>query len=197
MAKSKKVKEKEQQQEKNIKSEAPSEAPSEDQSKKIQDLNAMIANLEEALIQAKDESKHASDDALKHLAELENFKKRKQQEVDTFKKYASESVVLEILSILDTFELACQIPEEQKNNETLAQFIQGFALILKQFQQTLERLNVTEVNPINESFDPNLHQAIAQEKKKEYRSNMVISVMQKGYKLHNKLIRPAMVSVSE
>ena len=70
-----------------------------------------------------------------------------------------------ILSILDTFELACQMTEEQKKNKSLIQFIQGFELILKQFQDTLKKLNITEVNPLNEPFDPNFHQAISQEQK--------------------------------
>ena len=171
---------------------------SEDHSnEKIKELNATITHLEETLNKAKEEASQSSNNALKHLAELENFKKRKQQEVDTFKKYASESVVLEMLSILDTFELACQMTEEQKKNESLTQFIQGFELILKQFQDTFKKLNITEVNPLNELFDPNFHQAISQEKKAGCISNTVINVMQKGYKLHDKLIRPAMVSVSE
>ena len=171
---------------------------SEDHSnEKIKELNATITHLEETLNKAKEEASQSSNNALKHLAELENFKKRKQQEVDTFKKYASESVVLEMLSILDTFELACQMTEEQKKNESLTQFIQGFELILKQFQDTFKKLNITEINPLNELFDPNFHQAISQEKRDGCVSNTVINVMQKGYKLHDKLIRPAMVSVSE
>jgi len=171
---------------------------SEDHSnEKIKELNETITHLEETLNKAKEEASQSSNNALKHLAELENFKKRKQQEVDTFKKYASESVVLEMLSILDTFELACQMTEEQKKNESLTQFIQGFELILKQFQDTFKKLNITEVNPLNELFDPNFHQAISQEKRDDCVSNIVINVMQKGYKLHDKLIRPAMVSVSE
>jgi molecular chaperone GrpE len=155
-----------------------------------------IAALEALLEQAKSESKAASHDALKHLAELENFKKRKQQEVESFKKYAIESVVLEVLAVLDTFELACQIPETQKENESLTQFIQGFELILKQFYQTLDRLHVTAFDPTNEPFDPEVHQAVSQEKSETVSPNHVIRVMKRGYRLYDKLIRPAMVVVA-
>ncbi len=193
LAKSKKVKEKKEVKEKKtVNSKVNNDGLGE-----IADLKATILSLEDALSQAKEESQLASNDALKHLAELENFKKRKQQEVDSFKKYATESVILEMVSVLDTFELACHIPESQRENAVLSQFIQGFELILKQFQQTLDRLNVTVIDPLNQLFDPNLHQAVSQEKKSGVEANHVIKVMQRGYKLYDKLIRPAMVVVSE
>ena len=155
-----------------------------------------ITALEEMLDQLKDEAQLAKSDALRHLAELENFKRRKQQEVDTFKKYASERVVLEILPVLDTFELACCIPEEQRDNKSLTQFISGFELILKQFQQVLSKLDIIPIDPEGEIFDPNFHQAVAQESREGTDSNIVLKVMQKGYQLHDRVIRPAMVVVS-
>ena len=167
-----------------------------DTSDETANLINKVAALEELLAEAKAESKAASHDALKYLAELENFKKRKQQEVDSFKKYAIESVVLDVLSVLDTFELACQIPDAQKENESLIQFIQGFELILKQFHQTLDRLHVTPFDPTNDPFDPEIHQAVSQEKSDAVKSNHVIRVMKRGYRLHDKLIRPAMVVVA-
>ena len=205
LAKSKKVKEKkevdENQQIDENKVAEDSDVDSQDipetASSELVELKATIVSLEEQLAQAKEESETASNDALKYLAELENFKKRKQQEVDSFKKYATESAILEVLSVLDTFELACHIPDEQRENEVLVQFIQGFELILKQFQQTLDRLHVTVVDPFEQLFDPNLHQAVSQEKKDGVAANTVIKVMQRGYKLHDKLIRPAMVVVAE
>ena len=156
---------------------------------KINELEGTVKKLEEQLINAKESE-------LRSLAELENFKKRKQQEVDTFKKYASENVILEILPILDSFDHACSHATEEITDNA-KKVIDGFILIQKQLHTILEKLNVTPINAENQKFDHNVHQAISQEKVDNVESGIVIKEMQKGYQLYDRVIRPAMVVVSE
>jgi len=157
-------------------------------------LNAQINELNEALELAKEEAESQKANALSHLAELENFRKRKNQEVDTFKKYAAENVILEFITILDNFQLAStHVSEDEQKNNT----IQGFLLIQKQIESTLEKLNVSKISALNTAFDTQLHQAVSQESKEGVAPNTVTKELQAGYKLHDKVIRPAMVVVSQ
>jgi len=132
--------------------------------------------------------------ALRHLADLENFKKRKQTELESFRKYASEGVLIEFLPLLDSLNMAFLSIEhtEDKNIKY------GLELIKKQLESTLEKLNVEQIKAAeNDVFDTNLHQAISQEKSKAHKENTIVKVMQKGYQLNSKVIRPAMVVVAE
>ena len=170
--------------------------------KSVKELEKQITSLTEQLETLKVDQetlqKNASEskeDALRNLAELENFKRRKQQEVDTFKKYASESVIIEFLPILDNFPIAC---EHAKNDEQdKSEVIKGFVMIQQLLATTLEKLNVSAIEALDQPFDPNLHQAISQEEKEGVKSDIVIKEMQKGYKLHDRVIRPSMVVVSQ
>ncbi len=154
------------------------------------------AELDQATIltlQAEVESE--KDRALRAYAEMENFRRRSQQELDSFKKYASEKVILEFLPILDSFSLACDHAQRescQKNS-----VIDGFVLIQRQLLSALERLQVTPIDAINEPFNPNSHQAISQQKSEDKASGTVIQEVQKGYKLHDRVIRPSLVIIAE
>lgn len=154
----------------------------------IKDLNETIKNQEEGVKSAKDE-------ALRNMAELENFKKRKNNEVDSFKKFAKEDAVREFLPILDNFSIACEHANKEDQNQ--AETIKGFVMISKQIESVLEKLDVKVIDAENQPFDPNFHQAIGQEKKDDIKSNVVIKEVQKGFSLHDRVLRPAMVIVSE
>ncbi len=133
------------------------------------------------------------DKALRAQAELENFRRRNQQEVNTFKKYAAEKVLLEFIPILDSFNLACEHADKEKTEDT----IKGFVLIQKQLSSAIEKLNVTPIDALDADFDPSIHQAISQEKVEGKKSGVVTKEIQKGYKLHDRVIRPSLVIVSE
>jgi molecular chaperone GrpE len=130
---------------------------------------------------------------LRAHAELENFRRRNQQEVTTFKKYAAEKVLLEFIPILDSFNLACEHADKEKNEET----IHGFMLIQKQLASAIEKLNATPIDALDTTFDPNIHQAISQEKVEGKESGIVTKEVQKGYRLYDRVIRPSLVIVSE
>ena len=139
----------------------------------------------------------AKTEALKYMAELENFKKRKQQEVDTFKKYAAESVVTAFLPVLDNFLLACSHAEKDVDKNDKAEVIKGFVLIKQQFDSALEKLDVKPIDALDKPFDPNKHQAIQQIEKDGVKPDIVVDELQKGYMLFERVIRPSMVVVSK
>ena len=149
-------------------------------------IQQKIQELEDLLNQEKDK-------ALRAYAELENYKKRKNQEIDSFRLYANEKVILEFLPVLDNFERAL---ESGKEDDAISDFGKGIQMILKQMQDALGRLNVEKIEALNQTFDPNFHQAVSQETVEGVDSNIVTKVMQNGFKLKDRVIRPSLVVVS-
>ena len=123
-------------------------------------------------------------------AEAENIRRRSYEEADKTRKFAIEGFSQELLSVKDSLEAS--LGSDNVDNKIL---IDGVELTLKQLNAVFEKFNIIEVNPIGEKFDPNEHQAMSMVESKEQESNTVLSVLQKGYKLNDRVIRPAMVSV--
>ena len=149
-------------------------------------LKASIASLESNLTEEKTVR-------LKAYADLDNYRKRKDQEIQSFKKYSAEKVVKELLPILDNIELALSKTE---TSDSTVDLLEGFKLIQKQFQSSLEKLDVKKIDADGQAFDPNYHQAMSQEESDDHESGVVIRVMQEGYLLHDRVIRPSLVVVS-
>lgn len=161
----------------------------------LKDLQFQIDALEVEKVALAQAAESEKDKALRTLAELENFKRRKQQEVDGFKRYAIEQTVLELLPVLDSFDRACDHAKE--TSDEADDIVGGFFMIQKQFHNVLDKLGVIAIETIDQPFDPNIHQAISQEEMEGKSPDIVIKEMQKGYKLQDKVIRPAMVVVSK
>ncbi len=142
----------------------------------------------------KDQAAAEKDRALRLSAEFENYKKRTQREINDFKKFANESIFRQLLSVVDNLERA--ISAAQENSEESALF-EGVKLTHKDIIKLFETFNVKQVTAENEPFDPNFHQAVTQEETDEFPDNTVTRVLQKGYLLQDRLIRPAMVVVSK
>jgi len=123
-------------------------------------------------------------------AEAENIRRRSYEEADKTRKFAIEGFSQELLSVKDSLEAS--LGSDNVDNRIL---IDGVELTLKQLNAVFEKFNIVEINPIGEKFDPNEHQAMSMVESKEQESNTVLSVLQKGYKLNDRVIRPAMVSV--
>ena len=123
-------------------------------------------------------------------AEAENIRRRSYEEADKTRKFAIEGFSQELLSVKDSLEAS--LGSDDVDNKIL---IDGVELTLKQLNAVFEKFNIAEINPIGEKFDPNEHQAMSMVESKEQESNTVLSVLQKGYKLNDRVIRPAMVSV--
>lgn len=148
--------------------------------------------------QAREDASQAKEKMLQHMAELENFKKRKNQEVSTFKAYAGESVINAFLPVIDNFSLASQHAQNAQETDTSQQdIINGFILIKKQLDAALEKLNVSPIPALGKPFDPNIHQAIGKESSDNEASDIVLKEAQTGYFLNDRVLRPSMVIVSE
>jgi molecular chaperone GrpE len=135
-----------------------------------------------------------NDQLLRNQAELENFKKRMNEERMKDHKYRSQSLATAILPALDTFEQAIGVSTD---NEDVKNFLVGFEMIHKQFVDSLAGEGVEVIVAKGEAFDPNFHQAVMQEEVEGVEAGIVLAEMQKGYKLKDRVIRPAMVKVSQ
>jgi len=135
------------------------------------------------------------DQSLRSLAELENVKRRKEQEKVDAIKFANERLMLDLLPILDAFDLAMG-QGDVTNNPDVSAVVDGFSMIKKQLEQFLEKSGVVRIEAIDQPFDPNLHQGISQESHPDKDENTVVKEMQPGYRLNDRVIRPSMVVVS-
>ena len=129
-------------------------------------------------------------------AEFANYKKRKETEVSNMLKYSNMDIVLEILPIVDNFERAIKLDDTNLNDE-LSKFLEGFKMIYTHLVETLKKFEVVEIDCLNKSFDPNFEQALMTAKVSDVEAGIVVEVLQKGYMLKDKMIRPALVKVSE
>src|SRR5262249_25503651 len=125
----------------------------------------------------------------------DNFKKRIDREKSEYIQFASAELIKELLNVLDSFDLALKNAAGQK--AAVGDALRGFELIYKQFQDTLGRFGLKPIEAKGQKFDPNCHQAVATQTSAELEENTVIEEMRKGYTLHGRLLRPAMVSVSK
>ena len=136
------------------------------------------------------------DRILREKAELVNYRKRKEEEMSKMLKYSNEDLVKEILPIVDNFERAINMDDDNLEDE-VSKFLSGFKMIYCKLISTLEKYEVKAIDGNNKPFDPTYHQAVMTEAKEGVESGMVLEVLQKGYLLKDKVIRPAMVKVSE
>ena len=138
----------------------------------------------------KEERDRLYDRLLRTQAEFENYKKRVERERAEFVQFASSELMKEILNAMASYELAL------KNAAVDERVGQGFGLIYKQLQDTLARFGLKAIEAKGKTFDPNFHQAVSTQATDEVEENTVLEEMRKGYLLHGRLLRPAMVSVS-
>lgn len=138
----------------------------------------------------------AEEKALRASAELINYRKRKDEETDKKLKYANEDLILEILPILDNFERAIKMDDDNLEDE-VSKFLQGVKMIYASLTKTLEKYGVTEIKALGEVFDAKYHQAVMTDSIEDKPVDVITEVFQKGYMLKDKVIRPAMVKVNK
>ena len=136
------------------------------------------------------------DKLIRKEADMVNFRKRKEEEVNRMLKFCNEDLIKEILPILDNFERAVAT-DESKLSDVEKNYLTGFKMIYTHLVNVLEKYDVKPIDGCNKKFDPVYHNAIMLEKRDGVESGMVIEVLQKGYLLKDKVIRAAMVKVSE
>ena len=145
-----------------------------------------------------DELKKLADEnwekVLRLQAELENLRKRTLKDVENASKGSIERVFQEILPIMDSFELGVKVDTSTK--EGVETFIEGQTATFKLFQSVLDKFLIETINPENMKYDPELHEVISMQDSDDTESGYIIEVIQKGYRLKNRLLRPARVIVS-
>ena len=145
----------------------------------------------------KDEKIHALEEALlRKEADLINYRKRKDEEVMRMLKYSNEDIAKDLLPIIDNFERAISLDDDNLDDE-LSKFLAGFKMIYCHMEDLLKKYEIVAIDGANKPFNPVYHQAVLTEKVEGMESGMVIEVMQKGYMLKDKVIRAAMVKVSQ
>ncbi len=150
--------------------------------------DSLEAQLEAAQAKASENWEHY----LRAKAEMDNLRRRNTKDVENAHKYGIEKFVTELLPVLDSMTMG--LATENASAETLRE---GMELTLSMLGKMMEKLGIEEIDPVNEKFDAAKHQAMSMQPNAEVEPNTVIAVMQKGYSLNDRLIRPAMVMVSK
>jgi len=169
--------------------------------KKKQDIKQKIKEEFKALKQ-KLEEKTSEAEEYKNLAqrikaEFDNYKKRVLKENEERIKLANEALIQEILPILDAFERGLNVKNMVENNEKFASFYEGMEMIYKRLKDLLATYGLKEIDALNKPFDPQYHDALMMEQSDKYKEETVIEVLEKGYMLNDKVLRPAKVKVGK
>lgn len=139
------------------------------------------------------EKQELSDKLLRKAAEFENLKRRTTREKEEAVKYGSASILSSMLEVLDNFDRAVEM---EPNADDFHSFFEGIRLIDKNLKEVLRMHGLEEINPVGEKFDPFFHEAMMREETDEVEDNTILEVFQKGYKLKDRLLRPARVKVA-
>lgn len=150
-----------------------------------------IELLQEQLEAAEAKANDNWDKALRIQAEMDNLRKRCEKQVEDAHKYSVKKFVEEILPVADSLEMGYAVEGE------VEQIREGIGLTMNVLKAAMEKFNVVAVDPLGEKFNPDLHQAMAMQPSEEYENDHVSAVMQKGYTLNGRLVRPAMVMVAK
>ena len=144
----------------------------------------------------KQEKEELLNKLLFNQAEFANYKKRRELELANMLKYSNMDVVKELLPVVDNFERAIKL-DDTNLEDGLSKFLDGFKMIYSHLVELLKKFEVNEIDCLNQEFDPNFEQALMTIKVDGVKPGIVVEVLQKGYKLKDKMIRPALVKVSE
>ncbi|MTT32501.1 nucleotide exchange factor GrpE [Terrilactibacillus sp. BCM23-1] len=178
---------------KNEETNAAQEEPVETVEEDAEALQAKLAEQQAQLENLAKEKEELNSRYLRAQADFENFKRRSNEEKIQARKFRSQDLVTEVLPVIDNFQRALSVQAESADAENLKQ---GMEMVLRQLQEALKKEGVEEIEAANQPFDPNLHQAVMQVESSEHESNTVVEVLQAGYTLNGRVVRPAMVKVS-
>jgi molecular chaperone GrpE len=153
-----------------------------------------IVELEAAVIAAETKIVEQKDSVMRAIADADNARKRAQGEIDKARKFALEKFAGELLPVADNLERALQVANPE--DEAIKPIMDGVELTLKTFLSTIEKFGMTVIDPQGQPFNPAKHQAMSMQENTELPPNTVLAVMQKGYEINGRLLRPAMVLVT-
>lgn len=158
---------------------------------------APLSELETVTLQLQEATAKADqnwDAVLRTRADMENLRKRQARELENAHKYALDKIAMELLPVRDTLEMGVAAAATEAE---MSKIVEGTELTLKMMTQAIEKFNILEVDPVGEKFNPDLHQAISMQEGTDKPANTVLNVMQKGYTLNDRLLRPAMVVIAK
>jgi molecular chaperone GrpE len=161
-----------------------------------EDAPKEVSESEQALETALEQAQNAKDDLLRVQAEMQNLRRRTEQDIEKAHKYGQEKLSIELLAVMDNLERSQEAASDSED-EAVKAIRAGVDLTVKGFVDCFKKFNIETIDPLGEPFDPQLHQAMSMQENTESEPNTVIAVMQKGYTLHGRVIRPAMVMVSK
>lgn len=151
----------------------------------------------EPLIDLEKENADLKDKLLRTLAELENTRRISVEEKEKTLKFATTSIVKDLIPIMDIFYKAIDDAKDREKDEYFKSFYDGIEMTFNEFKKLFDKNKIERLFPVGEKFDPNLHEAIAHIEKEGVESGVIIEVMQPGYTLNGRVIKPAMVAVSK
>ncbi|WP_422123117.1 nucleotide exchange factor GrpE [Planococcus sp. X10-3] len=160
----------------------------------IEEQEIVEETKEEEIARLKDEVEAEQNKYLRLLADYDNFKRRAQKDREIASKFRSQSLLTDLLPVLDNFERALAV--ETKSDDA-ASIMKGVEMVQKSLLEAVNREGLEEIPAVGESFDPNFHQAVMQEKDDNAEPGTVLQELQKGYSLKGRVLRPAMVKVNE
>ncbi|WP_448757366.1 nucleotide exchange factor GrpE [Aggregatibacter sp.] len=167
-----------------------------EEQKQVEDpLEEAIARVQELEAQLAETAKKEQDLLLRTRAEIDNIRRRTEQDVEKAHKFALEKFAKDILNTIDNLERALATPANTED-ETVKALFDGVELTLKELLATVARFGVEPVGVVGEVFNPDLHQAISMQPMEGFETNQITTVLQKGYLLNGRVIRPAMVMVA-
>ena len=140
------------------------------------------------------EARAAQERYVRLAAEFDNYKKRAQKDQDEYRKYSNERLLKELLPVIDNLQRALQHGHTSSNKEGV---LQGVELTSKKALEILSRFGVTPIESVGLPFDPAVHEAVAKVNGKGHKPNTIVEEFEKGYKLHDRVLRPSMVTVAE
>lgn len=161
----------------------------------VDPLEEAIARVQELEQQLADAAKKEQDALLRARAEVDNIRRRAEQDVEKAHKFALEKFAKDILNTIDNLERALATPAN-KEDEAVKSLFDGVELTLKELLATVARFGIEPVGVVGEAFNPDLHQAISMQPTEGFETNQITTVLQKGYLLNSRVIRPAMVMVA-
>ena len=155
--------------------------------------NSKIEDLESQLQEAQQSAKDNWDKLLRSQAEMENLKRRTTKDLENAHKFALDGFVKALLEVSDSLTMGIKTAKDEK--ATIETTTEGLELTMKVFNSTLEKFGVESINPVDEKFDPELHEAVTMVPMPDKKSNTVLEVIQTGFTLNGRLVRPALVIV--
>ena len=179
-----------------------SENPGNDREEEARDADAAenkgddVDSLKDDVAAAKKEAAENHDRLLRVCADFENYKKRAQRQMDDHRKYSNAELIKDLLPVIDNLERAVAAQKENPEGDE-ACMAEGVEMTLNELKNVLGKYDVTPVEANGKPFDPNYHEAMMQEDRPDLPENTVVNELQKGYLLHDRLIRPSMVVVSK